>query len=68
LGFAHTWGEERVSFRGPGEARVRSLPASWTDVEAPDPFRLLAAGRAFFRVEDLLALSGLIEELRGGRK
>src|SRR5712691_13216942 len=37
LGFAHTWGEQRVFFRGPGETRVRSLPSGWTDVEALDP-------------------------------
>lgn len=57
-----------MSFRVPGEARIRSFPAGWTDVEPPDTFRALAAGRAFFRVEDLLALAALIEELGGGRK
>jgi hypothetical protein len=68
LGFAHTWGEARVSFRVTGEARIRSVPVGWTDVEPPDPFLVLAAGRAFFRVEDLLALAALVEELGGGRK
>jgi hypothetical protein len=43
--------------------RARSLPASWTDVEGPDPFRVLAAGRTCFRVADLLALSTLLAEL-----
>jgi hypothetical protein len=39
------------------------MPASWTDVEEPDPFVALSAGRTVFRVEDLLALGALIEEL-----
>ncbi len=38
-----------------GHDRVRSLPASWTDLEEPDPFRVLATGRTCFRVADLLA-------------
>ncbi len=53
-------------FREPGEERVRSLPASWTDVEGPDPFLVLAAGRSFFRVEDLVRLAILIRELETG--
>ena len=63
LTYAHTWGEERVFFRKAGEARTRSIPASWTDVEGPDPFVVLAAGRSPFRVADLLALAALVEEL-----
>jgi len=66
LGFSHSWGEDRVFFRVPGEPRVRSLPAGWTDVEGPDPFRVLAAGRAYFRVEDLLTLAVILQELSGG--
>jgi hypothetical protein len=52
-----------VFFRAPGDDRVRSLPASWTDVEGLDPFVVLAAGRTFFRVEDLVALARLLAEL-----
>jgi hypothetical protein len=63
VGFAHTWGEYRVFFRRPGERRVCSLPATWTDVVEPDPFVALAAGRSLFRVDDLLTLSDLIGEL-----
>ena len=48
-------------FREPGEDRVRSLPARWTDVDGPDPFLALAAGRTPFRVEDLLALARIVE-------
>jgi hypothetical protein len=64
VGFAHTWGEHRVFFRKPGDQRVRSLPASWTDVEAPDTFVVVSAGRALFRPEDLLALADLLDGLR----
>jgi hypothetical protein len=39
------------------------LPSSWTDVEAPDAFVVLSAGRSPFRVCDLIALGTLIEEL-----
>jgi len=44
---------------------VRSLPASWTDVDGPDPFLVLSAGRSWFRTEDLLQLTLLVEELSG---
>jgi hypothetical protein len=66
VGYAHTWGEHRVFFRKPGEQRLRSLPAGWTDVEGMDPFLALSAGRAHFRVEDLLVLAGLLRELKAG--
>jgi hypothetical protein len=33
-----------------------AMPTSWTDAAAPDPFVTLAAGRAHFRMEDLLQL------------
>jgi len=65
VGYAHSWGEHRVFFREPGEERVRSMPASWTDVDGPDPFLELAAGRTPFRVEDLLALVRLLAEIDG---
>jgi hypothetical protein len=68
VGFGHTWGEHRVFFREPGETRVRSLPASWTDVGGPDPFLVLSAGRSYFRPEDLRQLSQLVSELSGGRR
>lgn len=62
MGYAHTWGEHRVFFRKPGEERVRSLPASWTDVEGPDPLLVISGGKAHFRVEDLLVLAALLKE------
>ena len=68
VGFAHTWGEHRVFFRKPGDQRVRSLPASWTDVEEPDAFVVVSAGRSLFRPEDLLALADLLDRLRPAKR
>jgi Family of unknown function (DUF5372) len=62
LSHHHSWGEQRVHFRD-GAGRLRSLPARWTDVEPPDPFVVLAAGQALWRVEELLALAALVREL-----
>lgn len=66
VGFTHTWGEYRVFFRRSGEQRVCSLPASWTDVVEPDAFVVLAAGRSLFRVDDLLVLRALVDDLAQG--
>ena len=66
VGYAHTWGEHRVFFRKPGQTRVSSLPASWTDVDGPDPFLAMSAGRAHFRPDDLVSLARLLGELGGG--
>ncbi len=63
VGYSHSWGEHRVFFRESDGGRVRSMPANWTDVEGPDPFLELAAGRTCFRVEDLLTLARLLAEL-----
>jgi hypothetical protein len=66
FGFAFrrsNWGEDRV-FVFAADGGVRGFPAGWTDVAAADPFVAVAAGRSPFRVEDLLALAGLLERLR----
>jgi Family of unknown function (DUF5372) len=59
----NNWGENRVFFID-GQGQTRWLSASWTSVEPPDPFVVLAAGRAAFRTQDLLELARLIEVLR----
>ncbi len=61
---AREWGEERVYYRDP-TGRMRFLPARWTSVAAPDPFVLMAAGRAYFRLEDLIRLHDRGKELQG---
>jgi hypothetical protein len=61
-----TWGEDRVFFVDQVGVQ-RSLPRAWTDAADVDPFVALAAGRSAFRVEDLVALSALIDGVRGAR-
>jgi hypothetical protein len=58
-----TWGEDRVFFLE-DDGTLCSLPVGWTDAAAPDVFVAVAAGRCPFRVEDLVALAGLIEQAR----
>jgi hypothetical protein len=57
-----------VFFRKPADERVYSLPAGWTDVEGPDPFVALSAGRSLFRPADLLALADLLESQRPAKR
>ena len=49
------WGEDRVWFYD-REGRLASIPTTWTDIAALDPFVVVAAGRSLFRVTDLLEL------------
>jgi len=57
------YGEERVYYRDQN-GRTRFLPVRWTSLAAPDPFVLTAAGRAYFRLEDLIRLAEQMRELR----
>jgi Family of unknown function (DUF5372) len=63
LGHIHTWGQQRVLYREGESERTRSLPAAWTDVDGADPYVVLAAGRSYFRVEELLSLVSLVRQL-----
>jgi hypothetical protein len=56
------WGEDRVMYFD-ARGRLRSLLASWTDVWHPDAFAAAAGDRSWFRVDDLLRLRALIDEL-----
>jgi hypothetical protein len=67
LTYRFNWGEDRVMFVG-STGRTRSLPVGWTDVAPVDPFVGVAAGRAPFRLEDLLALTALLRDLRPTRR
>ena len=58
------WGEDRVYYSD-DEGGVVSIPARWTSVVEEDPFVVVAGGRCLFRVEDLLALAWLVQELTG---
>lgn len=59
----NNWAEDRVFFFT-DDAQLTSIPAGFTDVDPPDPFVAVAAGRSAFRVDDLLALADLVEGLR----
>ena len=59
MGIKQAWGEHRVYFQDE-QGRLRRLPARWTNAVEPDPFVVIAAGRALFRFEDLLRLVELV--------
>jgi len=46
---------------------MHTLPASWTDIIAVDPFVTMAAGRSLFRVADLIQLVRQVGEWKSGR-
>jgi hypothetical protein len=56
--------EYRVLFFN-AKGRRSSVPLDWTDIGPKDPFVAVSAGRSLFRVEDLLGLVRLIEEIEG---
>ena len=43
--------------------QLRSMPTSWTSVAEVDHFALASGDRSWFRVDDLLELSGLMQTL-----
>jgi Family of unknown function (DUF5372) len=43
------------------------VPAGWTDVAAPDPFVVVAAGRCPFTTDGLLAVADLVDRIRARR-
>ena len=53
------WQSDMVCFVG-AAGELASVPATWTDLVAPDPFAVVAAGRAAFRAEDLVQLADLV--------
>ncbi len=55
-------GGDRVYFY---DGRLESMPVAWTDMAAEEPFIAVSAGRAHFRVDDLLRLSALLESWTG---
>ena len=40
------------------------MPAEWTSVVPPDAFEVIGAGQAQFRVDDLVDLVKLIDQIR----
>ena len=58
--------ESRVFFFNT-KGRKSSVPLNWTDIGPKDPFVVVSAGRSLYRVEDLLGLVRLIEEISGAK-
>jgi hypothetical protein len=59
----HGWRENRVYFHD-RNGQSTSLPISWTSLAMPDPFLIISAGNARFRLRDLLELVNLIQRMR----
>lgn len=62
--YRFNWGEDRVYFRA-DDRQITSIPSAWTNIAPPDPFVIVAAGRAHFRLEDLVSLATLLEKVSG---
>jgi Family of unknown function (DUF5372) len=62
VGRATHWGEERVVYLN-DDGRMQSIPAAFTDIGQQDEFRHFAAGRAAFRICDLLDLCRRLDVL-----
>lgn len=60
-----TWGEDRVYYQDGDE--LKRMPATWTSAAIVDPFVAVSAGRASFRIEDLLSLAELVARERKER-
>jgi hypothetical protein len=67
VSYNRCWGEDRVYFHDE-QGRLIGLPAAWTDVAPPDPFVVVAAGRSYFRAEDLGELTRLVRRLSSGSR
>jgi hypothetical protein len=61
------WGEDRVMYFDT-KGKLRSMLASWTSLAEQDLFAQTAAGRSWFRVDDLVRLCAQIAELKGRKK
>ena len=59
--------ESRVFFFNT-KGRKSSVPLYWTDIGPQDPFVAVSAGRALFRVADLLGLGHLIAEISNAKR
>jgi len=62
----------RTNGKGPNEElffhddndELSLIPLAWTSLAPEDPFVVLAAGRSWFRVVDLLEVARLVEALK----
>jgi len=61
------WGEGLVYYHDE-TGKLCSLPLKWTSLAPVDPFVCQSAGRAAFRVSDLLELSHRLVSLKQGQE
>ncbi len=59
----HNWGEKRVYYHN-AAGKLCSLPLEWTSLAPVDLFVQVSAGRAAFRVTDLLEVTRFLDTLR----
>ena len=64
----YAWGEERVFFLDPQRQEVRSLPLAWTNLALPDPFLVVACGKAVLCWSDLQQLTQFLRDKQTHRK
>ena len=62
VAWRQNWAEDRVYFED-DRKKLRSLPSQCTSLGSDDPALVIAAGRAHFRVAELLELAILLKEL-----
>jgi len=59
--YRRSWGRDYLDCHD-AAGRLVTIPVGWTDAAGEvDPFVVVAAGRSFFRVEDLLQLAELVQ-------
>lgn len=63
LGYRRSWRNECVDLHDENNQLI-AVPIAWSDAAAPDPFVVVAAGRSYFRTEDLVRLVDLIDGLK----
>ena len=63
LAYRRSWGNVEAVDLQDDHGGVLAIPLAWTDACESDAFVVIAAGRSFFRVEDLVRLVELVEEL-----
>ena len=55
-------------FADPQTHQVRSLPLAWTNLALPDPFLVVAAGKAVLRFSDVQQLTQFLKEKQTHRQ
>ncbi len=61
------WGEDRVMYFTEA-GKLRSMAASWTSVVEEDAVHRASAGRSWFRLDDLLELSSIVDAMKHTRR